>query len=56
MDEIGDLKSTNPIQTELISTNGNDIPKENLTKTEQIAVKSENKVPENNISTVNCYW
>lgn len=53
MDNNGDLKtSIESIQTEMVSTNGNGVPKENSTKSTLIT----NKIPENNIQTVNCYW
>lgn len=50
MDENGET----PVQTESVSANGTDIPNENSIK--PISIKSENKIQENNISTVNCYW
>jgi len=56
MDDSIDLKTpTEPIKTEIISTNGNDVPKENFrdntTKSTPIT-----RIPENSNQTANCYW
>lgn len=57
MDENSDSKTpTEPIQTKTASTNGNDVPKENPTKTTQSTDKAEDKTSENNNQKVNCYW
>lgn len=57
MNESSDLKtSTEPVQTEPVTTNGNDESKENSTKSTPSTDKPEKKKSENNVSTANCYW
>jgi len=57
MDDNLDLKTpTESIKTEMESTNGNDVPKENFRDNSTKSTPITNKVPENNIQTVNCYW
>lgn len=56
MDESSDLKTTEPIQTKTVSTNGNDVAKENPAKTTPSTDKAENKTSENNNQKINCYW
>lgn len=57
MDESSDLKiPTEPIQSNTASTNGNDVSKENPTKSTPSTDKAENKISENNNQKVNCYW
>jgi len=56
MDDNIDLKTpTEPIKTEVISTNGNDVPKENF-RDNTTKLPITNKIPENSNQTVNCYW
>jgi hypothetical protein len=51
MDESSNLKTTELIQTKTTSTNVNDLPKENPTKTTPSTDKAENNNPK-----INCYW
>ncbi|CAH1725860.1 set1/Ash2 histone methyltransferase complex subunit ASH2 [Aphis gossypii] len=56
MDDNIDLKTpTEPIKTEVISTNGNDVPKENFRDNTTKSTPITNKIPENSNQTVNCY-
>lgn len=57
MDDNTDIKTpTESIQTEMVSTNGNDVPKENFKDNSTKSAPVTNKIPENSIQTVNCYW
>lgn len=58
MDESNVLKTPTEliIKTELVSLNGNNASEENSTKSLPIKEKSNNKMPEKNIPTANCYW
>jgi len=40
----------------MVSTNDNDVPKENFRDNSTKSTPITNKTPENNIQTVNCYW
>lgn len=56
MNENSDLKTpTEPVQTEPVTTNGNDESKENSAKSVLTTDKPEKKKSEN-VSTANCYW
>lgn len=57
MDDNIDLKtSTESIKTEMVSTNVNDVLKENFRDNSTKSTPIPNKIPENNIQTINCYW
>jgi len=56
MDDNTDLKTpAESIKTDMVSANGNDVPKENFRDNSKSAPIT-NKTPENSIQTVNCYW
>lgn len=56
MEDNSEVKtSTDPVQTESVSTNGSDVSKENSTVSIPIADKPD-KITENSNQTVNCYW
>jgi len=57
MDDNTDLKTpTESTETEMVSTNDNDVPKENFRDNSTKSTPITNKIPENSVQTVNCYW
>lgn len=57
MDDNTDLKTTTEsTETEMVSTNDNDVPKENFRDNSTKSTPITNKIPENSVQTVNCYW
>lgn len=57
MDDNLDLKTpTESNKTEMVSTNGNDVSKENFRDNSTTSTPITNKIPENSVQTVNCYW
>jgi len=56
MEDNLELKTTESIKTEMVTTNGNDVPKENFRDNSTKSTPITNKIPENSIQTVNCYW
>lgn len=57
MDDNLDLKTPTEFnKIEMVSTNGNDVSKENFRDNSTTSTPITNKIPENSVQTVNCYW